>query len=103
MPLVQDGSGEIGFDEFCAVMNASGKLQYDKATVKRAFYSTAGEAPHGCANINSIEEHVMQFHNSPEEAIEAIKVLRSTADRDGNGYFHIDDFVDPIMGSDEVG
>jgi hypothetical protein len=40
----------------------------------------------------------MAYHPHPEEAIEAIKVLRSTADGDGNGYFQIDEFVDTIMG-----
>jgi len=51
-----------------------------------------------CAQIKSVEKHVMAYHPHPEEAIEAIKVLRSTADGDGNGYFQIDEFVDTIMG-----
>ena len=53
-----------------------------------------------CANLKAVEQHVMEFHTNPEEAIEAIKVLRATADSDGNGYIQIDEFVDTIMGED---
>jgi len=81
-------------------MHGSSKVLYSKEEIKRAFDNVAGEAPTGCAEIASVEDHVMRWHPNREEAIEAIKALRTTADGDGNGYFNFNEFVDMIMQDD---
>merc|ERR1739848_67201 len=61
LEIDEDGSGEIGFDEFCAIMAGSSELKYTPDDIKRAFATVGGEAPIGCASLDSVEDFVMKF------------------------------------------
>ncbi|CAE7261851.1 unnamed protein product [Symbiodinium sp. KB8] len=91
-----DGSGDIDFDEFVAVMSRKVETKYTAEEVKAAFKVFEGAAPKDHIRVVDLVDSLMRYGDkklTKEQAQELISQLEP----DGNGLVNYADFVNMML------
>lgn len=88
-----DGSGEIDFDEFCAVMSRKVQTSYTPDQVKAAFKVFEKGAPSGFVTVEALE-HALTTYGSDRMSAADAKDLLSQIEPDERGLINYQEFVD---------
>jgi len=94
----KDGSGEIDFEEFVAVMSKKVNATYTANSVKRAFEVFQGAAPSGYVKAETLIRSLCTYGGgkiSEEQAQDLVGQLAT----DTNGMINYIDYVNMMMGS----